>query len=63
LIELDREEYDVHQLIPYVPIGREGTTGKWVDIVVNNLDEKGHPFHLVRRMLSGVQRGLADVSI
>lgn len=30
----------------YVPVVRAGPD-KWVDIVLNNMDDKGHPFHLV----------------
>lgn len=26
-----------------------GDKTRWMDMVVNNLDDKGHPFHLVRR--------------
>jgi hypothetical protein len=36
------EIWDQNQLVPCVGVGR------WVDIVVNNLDDRGHPFHLVR---------------
>ncbi|KAH8802618.1 laccase iv [Xylogone sp. PMI_703] len=45
LLELDRSEWDRNQLVPWVGL-EDGLTGKWVDIIVNNLDEKGHPFHL-----------------
>lgn len=43
LIYLPREQWDEHQFMPPVQ-----ATGEWVDIVVNNIDDKGHPFHLVR---------------
>ena len=42
LIEVSRIEWSEHQFVPVI----EGN-GEWVDIVVNNLDDKGHPFHLV----------------
>jgi hypothetical protein len=42
LIEMERGMWDQNQLVPGVEVGR------WVDIVVNNLDDRGHPFHLVR---------------
>jgi len=40
LISLNRTAYDEHQLVPFI---RQNTT---VDIVLNNLDEDSHPFHL-----------------
>jgi hypothetical protein len=42
LIYLPREQWDENQFMPVVE-----ATGDWVDIVVNNIDDKGHPFHLV----------------
>jgi hypothetical protein len=42
LIEIERGMWDQNQLVPVVEVG------KWVDLVVNNLDDRGHPFHLVR---------------
>ncbi len=42
LIEGNRTSWDEHQLVPSVPV-----SNGWVDIVINNVDEKGHPFHLV----------------
>jgi hypothetical protein len=48
LINLHREDWDDNQLVPWIPISRIDSKTTWVDIVVNNLDEKGHPFHLVR---------------
>ncbi|THC94179.1 hypothetical protein EYZ11_006352 [Aspergillus tanneri] len=39
---LSREKWDNNQF--YIVTGDNAT---WVDIVVNNLDEGGHPFHLV----------------
>lgn len=47
LINLPREIWDVHQLVPWIPISRDESKSTWVDIIVNNLDEKGHPFHMV----------------
>ncbi|TVY91410.1 Laccase [Lachnellula willkommii] len=46
LVDLDREDWDKNQLVPWIPISRDQSSPTWVDIVVNNLDEKGHPFHL-----------------
>ena len=42
LAYISREQWNEHQLMPQVE-----ATGEWVDIVVNNIDDKGHPFHLV----------------
>jgi hypothetical protein len=42
LIEMEMEMWDQNQLVPGVEVGR------WVDIVVNKLNNRGHPFHLVR---------------
>jgi hypothetical protein len=40
--QTERGMWDQNQPVPGVEVGR------WVDIVVNNLDDRGHPFHLVR---------------
>ena len=48
LMNLPREDWDKNQLVPWIPVSRDKLKATWVDIVVNNLDEKGHPFHLVR---------------
>jgi hypothetical protein len=45
LISLPRSSWDKNQLVPLVPMATD-SEAIWVDIVVNNLDEKGHPFHL-----------------
>jgi hypothetical protein len=45
-IDLNRSEWDKNQLVPYISISNDAKQQKWVDIVINNLDEKGHPFHL-----------------
>nr|POE72045.1 laccase-1 [Quercus suber] len=44
LATLDRSQWDSNQFVPLVYSNPE--TPIWVDIVVNNLDEEGHPFHL-----------------
>ncbi|PYH92531.1 hypothetical protein BO71DRAFT_456948 [Aspergillus ellipticus CBS 707.79] len=48
LIELPRENWDENQLV--MSTGSDASlsdqTGTWVDLVVNNLDDSGHPFHL-----------------
>jgi FtsP/CotA-like multicopper oxidase with cupredoxin domain len=33
----------VHQLVPYIPLS---SSSIWVDIILNNLDDGSHPFHL-----------------
>lgn len=43
LLALERGDWDKHQLVAWT-----GSEPGWVDIVVNNLDSAGHPFHLVR---------------
>jgi hypothetical protein len=47
LTETHRAEWDDNQMVPWIDGPSNDTEPKWVDIVVNNLDEKGHPFHLV----------------
>ncbi|KAH7400450.1 multicopper oxidase family protein [Cadophora sp. MPI-SDFR-AT-0126] len=44
LISLPHAEWDENQLIPYIPLSLESET--WVDIIINNLDDGAHPFHL-----------------
>ncbi|KAF4638056.1 hypothetical protein G7Y89_g1 [Cudoniella acicularis] len=46
LVALSRAYWNSNQLVPFIPLSREPSNTTWVDIVVNNLDEKGHPFHL-----------------
>ncbi|KAG0648377.1 Diphenol oxidase 2 [Hyphodiscus hymeniophilus] len=41
LLYVPREQWDNHQFMPTVK-----ATEDWVDIVVNNFDDQGHPFHL-----------------
>ncbi|CAG8977769.1 hypothetical protein HYALB_00011154 [Hymenoscyphus albidus] len=41
LITVNRSEWG-EAFIPFVKSGRE----RWVDIVLNNFDDRGHPFHL-----------------
>jgi hypothetical protein len=43
LLALDRELWDKNQFVPWTGSGK----GNWVDVVVNNQDKQGHPFHLV----------------
>jgi hypothetical protein len=47
LLELSRPEWG-DNFIPWIGPG----TDKWVDVVLNNMDDKGHPFHLVHETLS-----------
>jgi FtsP/CotA-like multicopper oxidase with cupredoxin domain len=51
LVLLDRHEYDKNQLCPRLPMVHRNATlapklDGWVEVVVNNLDDGGHPFHL-----------------
>lgn len=43
LITLPRALWDSNQLVPYIPIL---SSPIWVDIIINNLDDGSHPFHL-----------------
>lgn len=45
LIDLPRAQWDEHQLV--ASITKPEASDVWVDIVINNVDELGHPFHLV----------------
>jgi FtsP/CotA-like multicopper oxidase with cupredoxin domain len=40
LLSLPRSSWDKNQLIPYI------SPGIWVDVIINNLDDGSHPFHL-----------------
>lgn len=44
LVALDRSQWDKNQFVPHLPL--DLVSPLWVDLVVNNLDEEGHPFHL-----------------
>lgn len=44
LVSLNRDLWDEHQFVPQVKYSQESP--EWFDIVLNNLDEEGHPFHL-----------------
>lgn len=44
LLALPRSEWDSNQLVPYIPISQSSKT--WIDIIINNLDDGSHPFHL-----------------
>ena len=47
LLALPRSSWDVNQLIPWIPpVDPKSGQAQWVDIVLNNLDDGGHPFHL-----------------
>jgi FtsP/CotA-like multicopper oxidase with cupredoxin domain len=43
LLNLSRSSYDKNQLVPFVPLTTPPT---WIDIILNNLDDDAHPFHL-----------------
>lgn len=42
LLSIERQAWDEHQLVPWT-----GSKPTWIDLVINNLDGTGHPFHLV----------------
>jgi FtsP/CotA-like multicopper oxidase with cupredoxin domain len=44
LLSLPRTSWDENQLIPYIPSNPSEPI--WVDIILNNLDDGAHPFHL-----------------
>lgn len=44
LIERGRDDWDEKQFVPHVPF--RPSSPLWIDIVLNNLDEDSHPFHL-----------------
>ncbi|KAE8443035.1 hypothetical protein EG329_002429 [Mollisiaceae sp. DMI_Dod_QoI] len=44
LISLPRSQWDSNQFIPHIPTTTN--SGIWVDIIINNLDDGAHPFHL-----------------
>ncbi|KAH8802980.1 multicopper oxidase family protein [Xylogone sp. PMI_703] len=54
LLSIPRKSWDKNQLIPWISHTPETTyqtqdqkrPGKWVDIILNNLDDGSHPFHL-----------------
>ncbi|EXJ62675.1 hypothetical protein A1O7_03113 [Cladophialophora yegresii CBS 114405] len=50
LISLPRTQYDRNQLAPHIALcQKENETAacnEWVEVVINNLDDGGHPFHL-----------------
>lgn len=39
-----RDHWDDNQFVPHIE--RRSALPQWIDIVLNNLDEEGHPFHL-----------------
>jgi hypothetical protein len=51
LLSIPRLQWDKNQLVPYIAIppavkDDNGYATAWVDIVINNLDDGSHPFHL-----------------
>jgi hypothetical protein len=51
LLSLPREEWDEKQLVPKIPFFKGidlkgGGEDTWVDVIINNLDDGSHPFHL-----------------
>jgi hypothetical protein len=45
LISLSRSQWDANQLIPFIPLPTTASP-LWVDVIINNLDDGSHPFHL-----------------
>lgn len=45
LIDAPRKTWDRNQLIADIASG-SNAGGPWIDLVINNLDDDGHPFHL-----------------
>lgn len=45
LISLPRADWDEYQFAPFIPLV-DGSKALWVDVVINNLDDGAHPFHL-----------------
>jgi Multicopper oxidase len=49
LLALPRRQWDEHQLVPWIPLPTHVSSDggeKWVDVIINNLDDGSHPFHL-----------------
>lgn len=46
LIDLSRAYWNTNQFVPFIALSRDPDNATWVDIVVNNFDMRGHPFHL-----------------
>jgi hypothetical protein len=47
LIALPRSSWDVNQLVPFISApNNQNEEGTWVDLVINNIDDGSHPFHL-----------------
>ncbi|KAH0333647.1 hypothetical protein KCU81_g9777, partial [Aureobasidium melanogenum] len=44
LVTVDRSQWDNNQLVPHVPYDKSRPL--WIDIVLNNLDEDSHSWHL-----------------
>jgi hypothetical protein len=45
LITTPRDAWDENQLVPFTPYSSDSPP-MWVDIIINNLDDGSHPFHL-----------------
>lgn len=50
LLSLPRSQWDTNQFVPHIPVVRESAADNasplWIDLVINNLDDGSHPFHL-----------------
>lgn len=64
LLALDRSEWEKQpqKEKTYVPWATQSGEGQWMDIVLNNLDDRGHPFHLVsaNQISTEKERGRED---
>lgn len=49
------------QQLPVISLKSSGKN-RWIELVVNNSDDKGHPFHLVRESLLLVDYNFANLS-
>lgn len=45
LITILRDAWDENQLVPFIPF-LSISSPIWVDVIINNLDDGSHPFHL-----------------
>ncbi|KAF2094977.1 hypothetical protein NA57DRAFT_15739, partial [Rhizodiscina lignyota] len=50
LLALPRSQWDAHQFVPHIQLpsdtNADSVSPYWIDLVLNNLDDGSHPFHL-----------------
>jgi hypothetical protein len=46
LLSLPRSQWNKDQLSPFIPLPGDQGDSAWVDLVINNLDDGAHPFHM-----------------